>query len=349
MRLPIRPALVLLALAPAARAQFDEPKSAPEAPAGSGSSEIRDPAGMFGRDAIRESLARLVTLERTYRVPTTIETVESLRGEPIDEAAMRLAKRLGPQGKGIFILIAREDHRDEVLISRDYPALNVRAKKLAIRDAFLDDFRRGNFDLGLKHGVDAIEKTLASSLGDAPKPGGGTTLQAATRAADANPTGLLRRNQAKLTLAGAKELIAAAEAKATEQGYKMNIAVVDDGGHLLAFSRMDDARPASVATAITKATSAATYRTPTGPLVGKEGGLASGPDILLNLSLQNAAAASGGKITTLLGGIPVVVDGQVVGAVGCGGGSGEQDAEVAKAAVAQFAADLGASNPPAGK
>ncbi len=97
---------------------------------------------MFSREAVREALARLVTLERTYRIPTTIETVESLRGEPIDEAAQRLAKRLGPQGKGIFILMAKEDHRLEVLVSREYPALNVRAKKLAIRDAFLDDFRK---------------------------------------------------------------------------------------------------------------------------------------------------------------------------------------------------------------
>ncbi|HEY2154664.1 MAG TPA: TPM domain-containing protein, partial [Isosphaeraceae bacterium] len=117
MRRPMLPALVLLALSATARAQFDDPKpKADDAPVGSGSSEIRDPAGMFSREAVREALARLVTLERTYRVPTTIETVESLRGEPIDEAAQRMAKRLGPQGKGIFILMAKEDHRLEVLV-----------------------------------------------------------------------------------------------------------------------------------------------------------------------------------------------------------------------------------------
>jgi glc operon protein GlcG len=55
--------------------------------------------------------------------------------------------------------------------------------------------------------------------------------------------------------------------------------------------------------------------------------------VLLNLSLQNAAAASGGKLTTLKGGVPIVVDGQVIGAVGVGGGTGEQDAEVGKAGV----------------
>ena len=55
--------------------------------------------------------------------------------------------------------------------------------------------------------------------------------------------------------------------------------------------------------------------------------------MLLNLSLQNAAAAGGGKLTTLKGGVPVVVDGQVVGGVGVGGGTGEQDAEMARAGI----------------
>ena len=346
MRPTICHALGLLVLAAGvARAQFDDPKPAPATPAGSGSSEIRDTAGMFGRDAVREALARLVTLERTYRVPTTIETIESLRGEPIDEVAQRMAKRLGPQGKGVYILMAKDDHRLEVLVSREYSALNVRAKKFAIRDAFLDDFRKREFDAGLRHGLDVVEKTFASSLGDANK------LPAMTpRPSEAATPGLLKRNQAKLTLAGAKRLIAAAETKASEQGYKMNIAVVDDGGHLLAFSRMDDARPASVATAITKATSAATYRAPTGPLPGRGGaGVESPPDVLLNLSLQNAAAAGGAKITTLLGGIPILVDGQVVGAIGCGGGTGEQDADVARAAVDQFMAGLGDPANPSNK
>jgi glc operon protein GlcG len=99
-------------------------------------------------------------------------------------------------------------------------------------------------------------------------------------------------------------------------GVKANIAVVDDGGHLLAFARMDGARPASAYTAQTKATTAATFRQETGTLPPK-----GEPDLLLNLSLQNAAAASGGKITTLKGGVPVVVDEQVIGAVGGGGGS----------------------------
>ena len=139
---------------------------------------------------------------------------------------------------------------------------------------------------------------------------------------------LVTRERVQLNLAGAELIIAAAKQKGAALGLKLNIAVVDDGGHLLAFARMDGARPASGYTAITKAATAATFRQSTGPLPPN-----AEPDLLLNLSLQNAAAASGGKITTLKGGVPVIVDGQVIGGVGVGGGTGEQDAEVAKAGI----------------
>ncbi len=160
---------------------------------------------------------------------------------------------------------------------------------------------------------------------------GPASAQEPSRPADASaPAPLVLRNRADLTLGGAQLVLDAALAKARAQGWKMNIAVVDDGGHLLSFARMDGARPASGTTAITKATAAATFRAPTGPLPAG----AAEPDLLLNLALQNAAAASGGKVTSLLGGVPIVLDGQVIGAVGVGGGSGEQDAEVARAGIA---------------
>jgi glc operon protein GlcG len=136
---------------------------------------------------------------------------------------------------------------------------------------------------------------------------------------------LVTRDRVQLNLAGAEVVLEAAKKKAAALGLKCNIAIVDDGGHLLAFARMDGARPASAATALTKAVSAATFRQESGPLPPK-----GEPDVLLSLSLQNA---SGGKVTTLKGGVPIVIDGQVVGAVGVGGGTGEQDAEVAKAGI----------------
>jgi glc operon protein GlcG len=139
---------------------------------------------------------------------------------------------------------------------------------------------------------------------------------------------LITRGRIQLNLAGAETVLAAARRKAEALGLKANIAIVDDGGQLLSFARMDGARPASASTALTKAVSAATFRQETGALPAK-----GEPDLLLSLSIQGAALASGGKITTLKGGVPIVIDGQVVGAVGVGGGTGEQDVEVARAGI----------------
>jgi glc operon protein GlcG len=139
---------------------------------------------------------------------------------------------------------------------------------------------------------------------------------------------LVTRDRVRLTLAGAEAILAAARARAAELKVRVNVAIVDDGGHLLAFVRIDGARPGSIYTAITKAFTAATMRAATGPLPN-----AKEPDLLLNLSLQNAALAGGGRLTTLHGGVPIEVDGQVIGAVGCGGATGEQDADVARAGV----------------
>jgi len=148
----------------------------------------------------------------------------------------------------------------------------------------------------------------------------------ALQAADSPP--LITRERIELNLAGAEKALAAAKEKASELGTKSNIAIVDDGGHLISFARMDGARPASGQTALTKAVSAATFRQETGKLPAK-----GEPDLHLSLGIENAAAASGGKITTLKGGVPIVVDGQIIGAIGVGGGTGEQDALVAKAGI----------------
>lgn len=140
---------------------------------------------------------------------------------------------------------------------------------------------------------------------------------------------LVTKGRVLLNLAGAERILVGAQQQAAAMGLKVNIAVVDEGGHPLAFARMDGARPGSAYTALTKATSSAIMRGPTGPLPAG----AEVPDVWLNLSLQNAAAASGAKVTTLRGGVPVVVDGQIIGAVGVGGGTGEQDAEIARAGI----------------
>jgi glc operon protein GlcG len=149
---------------------------------------------------------------------------------------------------------------------------------------------------------------------------------------------LIERGAIKLTLGGAQEILDGAQEKAKSMGLKVNITVVDEGGHPIAFVRMDGARSASSYTSMTKAVAAATLRQPTGPLPPG----VDQPDALLNLSIQLTASASGGRVTTLYGGVPVVVEGQIIGAVGVGGATGEQDAEIARAGIARL---LGAIEP----
>lgn len=147
---------------------------------------------------------------------------------------------------------------------------------------------------------------------------------------------LVAVDRIQLNLAGVELIVEAAKRKAQAMNLKVNVAVVDDGGHPLAFARMDGARPASGYTAQTKAAAAATFRQETAPAPAK-----GEPNAILSLSLSAAAAASG-KGTALKGGVPIVVHGQVVGAVGVGGGTGEEDTEVAKAGIAALLAELGA-------
>ncbi len=137
---------------------------------------------------------------------------------------------------------------------------------------------------------------------------------------------LVTRNTPKLTLEGARAVIAAAERRAQELHCPMILAVVDDGGHLLAFARMDGAKPSSVEIAITKARSAALRRSGTGPVMAGDS-----PNLLLALGL---AMASPEQQTPIRGGVPLIVDGQVVGAIGASAGTEEQDLEVARAGSA---------------
>jgi glc operon protein GlcG len=137
---------------------------------------------------------------------------------------------------------------------------------------------------------------------------------------------LVTRNNPKLMLEGARAALAAAEQRAKEIGVPMDIAVVDDGGHLLAFIRMDGAKLSSVQIAITKAVCAAIRRQPTAPVLAGEN-----PDVLLSLSL---AIGSHAQQTPIRGGLPLVVDNACVGAIGVSNGTEEQDVDVARAGAA---------------
>ena len=121
-------------------------------------------------------------------------------------------------------------------------------------------------------------------------------------------------------------MVAAAEKKAAEMSVPQCIAVVDEGGYLLAFALMDGGKLSSVQVAITKAVSAATRRAETGPV-------ASGSEVSLTLSL-GLPMATDGRITPIRGGLPIVVEGQVVGGIGVSSGTEDQDVEVARAGLA---------------
>ena len=135
---------------------------------------------------------------------------------------------------------------------------------------------------------------------------------------------MLTRNNVRLTLEGARAILAAAEAKAREIKVPQNIAIVDEGAHLLLFARMDGAKLSSVEVALTKARSAALRRAPSGPSP------ASDPSVLLSLGL---ALATDAKLTCIRGGLPLLGDGQCVGGIGVSGGPEADDVLVGQAGV----------------
>ena len=124
----------------------------------------------------------------------------------------------------------------------------------------------------------------------------------------------------KLTHEGALKMLQAGIAKALDMKQPQCITITDDGGHLLAFVRMNGAKVLSIDSSHNKARTAASNRAPSGE---------TNPANEVKL-----AFATSGKLTNLKGGLPIVVDGHVIGAIGVGSGTGEQDLEVAKAAIA---------------
>ena len=133
------------------------------------------------------------------------------------------------------------------------------------------------------------------------------------------------RSYASLTLEDAKRMLSAAEAKAASLGIAYNLAVVDAGGHLVAFVRQDGALIGSIDLAIDKAVTARIFDKATSDLAR----LAQSGKPLFGIHESNA-----GKVVIFGGGIPVMLHGSVVGAVGASAGTVEQDIAVADAAVA---------------
>jgi uncharacterized protein GlcG (DUF336 family) len=126
-----------------------------------------------------------------------------------------------------------------------------------------------------------------------------------------------------ITLEQAKAVLAAAEAEAVAQNWNMAIAVVDTAGNLVAFVKRDNTQNGSVKVSQAKAVSAALYKRPTKAF---QDTLAEGGVGLRLLTLEGAVAAEGG--------VPLVVGGAIIGAIGVSGATSEQDGVVAAAGLA---------------
>jgi uncharacterized protein GlcG (DUF336 family) len=121
-----------------------------------------------------------------------------------------------------------------------------------------------------------------------------------------------------LTLAVAKQIAAAAAAEAEKNNWNVVIAIVDEGGHLVYFERLDETQTGSIEVALQKARTATSFKRPTKAL----------EDVLM-----------GGRMTILTlpgalpveGGVPIMLDGKVLGAIGVSGVTAQQDGQIAKA------------------
>jgi glc operon protein GlcG len=138
---------------------------------------------------------------------------------------------------------------------------------------------------------------------------------------------MITRQALKLNWEGTNCILQAAVGKVHEIGIPMSVAVVDEAGHLLGFARTDEGKPHNIRIAHAKARTAASNRLPTGKISS------TGQPLNDHMAIALPLAAGTDRYVTFAGGLPIMVDGYCVGGVGVSGGTGEQDAEVARAGI----------------
>lgn len=150
------------------------------------------------------------------------------------------------------------------------------------------------------------------------------SAQAQQPAAPAAPAGPMMYGSPGINLEQAKKAIDAAAAEAKKNGWFMAVAVVSNGGNLVAFNKMDGTQFASINIAIHKAKAAATFRRPTKAFADA---IAASPGNVALVTLDGIIASEGG--------IPITsADGKIIGAIGCSGATGAQDGQACAAGVA---------------
>jgi glc operon protein GlcG len=138
---------------------------------------------------------------------------------------------------------------------------------------------------------------------------------------------MITRKALKLNWEGTNRILQAAVQKAQEMGIPMSIAVVDEGTHLLGFARTDEGKVHNIRIAHAKARAAASNRLATGKISS------SGQPVNDHMAIALPLAAGTDMYVTFAGGLPIMIGGQCVGGVGVSGGTGEQDADVARAGI----------------
>lgn len=134
----------------------------------------------------------------------------------------------------------------------------------------------------------------------------------------------------RLTLAGARKMVATATARAEEAGIAISVAIVDAGGHAILVERMDGGRFHTVHSATIKAVCAASNKRPT----TSQGAQAQPLDVVHAIGLALAAGVE--RWTAIEGGYPILIDGEYVGGISVSGGNFEFDERVAREAVASI-------------
>jgi glc operon protein GlcG len=140
------------------------------------------------------------------------------------------------------------------------------------------------------------------------------------------------RAKKTLTSKGAHMMMDAAIDRATRLGIAVTVAIVDDGGHLLMLERMEGGRFHTVRSATTKAVTAASNKRPT----SARGAQGQELDTLHALGLTLAAGPQ--NWTAMEGGYPVMIESECIGGIGIAGGEGNQDEDIARAALAAIGA-----------
>ena len=126
-------------------------------------------------------------------------------------------------------------------------------------------------------------------------------------------------NTKYITIEGAKKMMAAAEAEARKNNWNVAVAILDGGGHLLMFQKLDGTQPGSVKVALGKATTAFNFKRPT--------------KMMEEIATSRPVFLAIDGIVPVQGGLPVIVDDQLIGAVGVSGVKSAEDEQVAQAAI----------------